>query len=380
MDNISILPSFPKMSIFYSGTERDTSTRLYLKEICAMRRLVLGLVWVAALATVGLVPVVSDACHRRGCCESYCGSAPCAVPCAPVAAPAPTFEERKVTYLKPVWKERVVEEVIVRCVPRQEKFFYEACVPTSRVEKRIVSVCKPVMREVETIQKVAVPIRTIEKRKVVCNVPVTREVEFTYTALIPRTREVPRTVTYCDYETRVVETTVPVCCVVPVTCTDACGRCYTTCRTVTEYRKCARTVCVPIPKTKEILVRECYYDKELRKGVRTVCDYRAEERWIEVPVCRYEYKDVPCRRMVCETVMEKREVAVTVCDIVREKREGVRTVVDRVPEKVTRKVRVCEYETVTETVRVPVCVPACYTPCDSCGRVGLFGRHRGCCN
>ena len=48
-------------------------------------------------------------------------------------------------------------------------------------------------------------------------------------------------------------------------------------------------------------------------------------------------------------------------------------------EKVTRKVRVCEYEPVTETIRVPVCVPACYTGCDTgCGRVGLFGRHRGC--
>src|SRR5262245_20770184 len=71
--------------------------------VCAMRRLVVGLVWVAALATAGLVPEGSDACGRRGCCESYCGSAPCAAPCV-VAPVAPTFEERTITCLKPVWR------------------------------------------------------------------------------------------------------------------------------------------------------------------------------------------------------------------------------------------------------------------------------------
>jgi hypothetical protein len=341
-----------------------------------MRRLV-GWLWVVPVVAVGLLPAASEAFGRRGGCREDCGPVYCA-PYMPPAAPEVRYEDRKITYLKPVWKDQVIEEVVVRCVPREEKFVYDVKVPVWRDETRIVKVNKPVMREEKYPAKVAYPVHGVEKRNVVVNVPVWKDVEYTYTVNVAKHRPVKRTVPFCTYETKFIETTVPVCRVVRDLCTDECGRCYTVCRTIVEHQKVTRCVRVPVHGTREVVVNECYYEPVLHKGVRRVCHYERKDTVVEVPTCRTEYKDVIHSRMVCHWEAVDQEMTYRVCDWRTDKREGVRCVYDRVEDKIKRTVRVCHHETVTETIRVPV-GGECYTSyhgCDDCGRGGLFGRRR----
>lgn len=352
-----------------------------------MRRLV-GWFWVAAL-TLAVVPAVSEGFGRRGGCRE-CGPSCCpppvcetSVPVMPYAPPEVKYEERKVTYMKPVWKDRTIEEVIVRCVPRTEKVFYDVRVPSFSDEKRMVKVARPTTREETVVCKVAYPVHTTEKRTVVQCVPVWRDVEYTCTVNVAKFRPVVRTVPTCTYETKHVVVKVPVCRVVSEVCTDSCGRCYTVCRTVMDYCDVTRCIVCPVYGTREVTVNECYYEPVLHKGVRKVCDFERRETVIDVPVCTTAWKDVPVTRTVCGTEWVDTEVTCRVCTWATEKRECSRTVFDRVADKVSRTIKVCEYETVTDTVRVPVCDtsvachPVSYSFCDTgchSGRRGLFRR------
>jgi hypothetical protein len=335
-----------------------------------------------SLATIALtIPAVSEGFGRRGGCREECAPA-CYTPCAPYmppAAPEIRYEERTVTYQKPVWKDRVIEETVVRCVPRTEKFVYDVRVPQHSEEKRTIKVSRPVMKEEKFTQRVAYMVRDVEKRTVTVNVPTYSDVEYTYDVRVAKHRPVTRTVPTCTYETRHIETTVPVCRVVRDVVTDECGRCHTVCRTVVDHQKVVRCVRVPVHGTREVVVNECYYETETRKGVRRVCNWEKKETVVEVPVCRTEYKDVERSRMVCHHEVVDQVVTVPVCNWVTEKREGTRQVMDRVADKVSRTVKVCEYETVTETIRVAVggdCHAVSYGCHDDCGggRRGLFRR------
>jgi hypothetical protein len=335
-----------------------------------MRRLVGGL-WVVPLVAVVILPAVGEGFGRRGGGHGGdCGPiyyAPCIVaPYMPPAVPEIRYEERKVTYLKPVWRDKEIEEVVVRCVPREEKFVYDVQVPVWRDEKKVVKVAKPAMREEKYTVKVAYPVHGSEKRTVVHNVPVWKDVEFNYTVNVAKFRPVTRTVPTCTYETKFIESTVPVCRVVRDLCTDECGRCYTVCRTVVEHQKVTRCVNVPVHGTREVVVNECYYEPVVHKGVRKVCDFERRETVVDVPTCTMAYKDVVQSRMVCFTEYVDQEMTYRVCDFKTDKREGSRMVVDRVTDKVRRTIRVCDYETVTDTIRVPVSdcyYPACFSDC-----------------
>lgn len=345
-----------------------------------MRRL-LGWFWVASLAVV-VLPSMSDAFGRRGGCRE-CGPAPCYSP-APVCAvpvvpaPAPAFETRTVTYQKPVWKDKTIEEVVVTYKPREEKFTYEVMVPRTTVETKTVKVSRQVVTEEPYTAKVAYPVHTTEKRPVVQMKPNWKDVEFTYTVNVAKFRPVVRTVPTCTYEVKHITVNVPVCRVVPQVCTDHCGNCYTVCRTVIEHQPVTKCISVPVHGTREVTVNECYYEPETRKGVRRVCEYERIETVIDVPVCTVAYKDVTLTRRVCNWVSEDREVSYNVCNWVKESREGVKIVHDRVENKVSRNVKICEYETVTETIQVPVCAPVAHYSCFDGYISGCGGRGRRC--
>lgn len=279
-------------------------------------------VFVALLSLAALVPSTASA---FGGLRRSCGGCEVAA-CAPVAAPAPVevkYEERTVTRYKPVTVEREVTCIVNRMVPRDVT--YTAMVPVMHKEKRMVSVC----------------------------VPVWREVEHRYTEMIPRIIKEQVKQTVYQRNVREVEDTVPVSRIVRTPCTDECGRCYDKCERVTEMVKVKRCVvdCVPVVRDVEVCRTVC--DRVERVGVRKVCDMHREQREVEVCVVRCHPE------------------------------ERVRKVYDCVPERVTRKVQVCEMQPYQETVRVPVC--ATTESCDSgCGhrRVfgGLFNRRGGCCN
>jgi hypothetical protein len=124
--------------------------------------------------------------------------------------------------------------------------------------------------------------------------------------MVPETRMVERTITVCRAVPRQVVRQVPVCVMVPSTCTDPCtGCCYTVCRPQTVM-------------------------KEIRC---TVFDRVSEQKQVTVPVCCYKpvQKTVQCRRIVC----------------------------DMVPKRIVRTVCYCEMVAYQTTVRVPVCATAC---------------------
>lgn len=342
-----------------------------------------------AVGVLGWAVMDADACHRRaGCCApESCGSAPCAVvesQPAPAPAPAPQFVEQQVTRYKCVTKEKDVQEVVSRLVPREEKYNYTVMVPVTTQQKRTETCYKPVQKQVEYTCTVMVPVTTQEKRTVTECQLVSKEVEYKYTVMVPKTVQEKRTVTYCEMERRLQECVVPVCRVVQVQCTDACGNCYTTCQRVVENQKVTREICVPVTKTKEVLVNVTVCEAQERVGKRTVCERVMSQREVLVNVVTCQAQARKMTRTVCEMVPETREVLVNVVTCQAEQRVGTRTVYECKQETVTRKVTYTEMVPETVTVRVPVaqCADYCNTVSD-CGsghghRRGLF--RRGCCN
>lgn len=261
----------------------------------------------------------------RGGCDTGCESAPCAS--TVVAAPAPQFEDRKVTRYKQVMKEKEVDVLECKRVTREEKYTYTVCVPVTKEEKRKVIVCTPVHKEVDYVYTVMVP-KTVQK-KVQCTNWVCERVN-------------------------VIEK-VPVCRTVCVTYVDECGRCCTRRERVTELVEVTRCVVKRTPVVTEQVVNVVVCEAVQKQGKRTVC----------------------------EIVRAEKEELVKVCSFEHVKKEGTRLVCEVVTEKVKRKVQYCELVAYEETVRVQV--GGCATSCDDgCGhghgRRGGFFRRGGCCN
>jgi hypothetical protein len=258
----------------------------------------------------------SSSCCSVSCCDTC---APCA---APVVAPAPQFTEQKVTCYKPVMVEKVIDVVVCKTVMKDVPFTYSVCVPVMKPEVRKVTTC------------ISVP----------------KEVEFTYTVMIPSTVSKVVKVTTYECKTEMVTEMRQVCKLVPVTCTDACGCCYTRCERVMVDVPCTRCVVTRIPIVKDVTVNEIVCTPEVRKGKKTVC----------------------------ELVTQVKDVTVNVCTYVTEQRQGVKKVCELVKEMTKQKVQVCTMVPYETTVRVPVCT-TCSTSscCDSvCGYA--YHGHRRC--
>ena len=320
-----------------------------------------------------LLPVVSSASGgRRGCGDSNCTSC---------VAEAPRYEDRVVTRYKCVTKERVVDEVVSRMVPHEEKYTYTVMVPVPTQEKRTVTHYTPQRREVDVKYTHMVPSTVKEVRRMAHFVPVTKVVDYTYFVSIPHTHKkiVKQTVYEC--QTRTVEDTVPVCRLVRREHVDECGRCYTTCERVTEMQKVTRCVVDRVPVTRDVETCETTYTREERKGQKTVCDVERRERDVEVCVVRYTPEERICKRTICEYVPHQREILVNVCHYRSEERTGVRTVYTCVKDTVKRTVAYTEMVPYQETIRVAV-GGGCHTSSDCCdgGRRRLFGGlfHRNC--
>lgn len=277
-------------------------------------------VFVTMLSLAALLPSTASA---FGGLRRSCGGCEVAA-CAPAAAPAPVevkYEERTVTRYRPVTKEKEVTCVVNRMVPRE--VVRTVMVPYSVKEKRVVTVC----------------------------VPVWREVEHRYTEMIPRiVKEVVKQ-TVIDRRVREIEDTVPVCRLVCKPCVDECGRCCTKCERVTEMVTLKRRVvdCIPVVRDVEVCRTVC--DRVERVGMRKVCDMHREQREVEVCVVRCRPEERVCK------------------------------VYDCVPETVTRMVRYCEMVPYQEVIRVPVCPTS--DCCESgCGHRRVFGGllSRGGCH
>jgi hypothetical protein len=205
----------------------------------------------AVLATVGLVVASSSASafgHRRDhCCSDSCAPAP--VCCAPAPAPQITWVDKTVTCYRPVMREKQIECVVNRVVPR----------------------------EVVT--------------------PLTR------TCMVPETRMVEKTITVCKMVPREVVKQVPVCVMVSTPCVDPCTGCtYNVCKPQTvmkEVRCCVmervaeqRTITVPVctykPVTETVQCKRIVCDVIPEKQVRTVryCEMEAYQKTVKVPVCQ----------------------------------------------------------------------------------------------
>jgi hypothetical protein len=340
----------------------------------------------AVIGLFGWAVADSQACHRRGSCggAEACGSAPCetvvAAPAAPAAPVAPQYVEQKVTTYKCVQKEREVQEVVCRMVPREEKYNYTVMVPVTKQETRKETYYRSVPKQVEYTATVMVPVTTQEKRKVTECQMTHKEVEFKYTVMVPKTTQEKRTVSYCEIERRQQEVTVPVCRTVQVQCQDECGNCYTRCQRVVEHQKVMREICVPVHKTKEVMVNVTVCEAQERVGKRTVCQPVMTEKEILVNVTRCQAEQRKFTKTVCEMVAETRDVTYNVTSCEAQQRTGTRTVYDTKHETVTRKVLYNEMVPETTTVRVPV--SQCVEACDSGSshghghRGGLFRRCR----
>jgi hypothetical protein len=334
------------------------------------------------LAAIAGLAIAADAqAHgrrSRGDCAPDCAPAPCVTTAAP--APAPQYEERKVTRYKTVTKEREVTETVCRMIPRQENYTYTVCVPKTRQEVRKVTVQVPRYREVEYCYTALVPETVRVKRTVVECIPTYRDVEYTYTVTIPRIEKSIVKQTVMQRNVKHVVEDVKVCKMVRETHTDECGRCYTTCRPVYDTVKVTRCVveCVPIVKDVEVCRTVC--ERQERKGVRRVCDVHRQERVIDVNVVRCRTEERVGKRTVCDYVTEVRDQAYLVCYYEKQERVGVRTVYDRKEEQVTRKVPYTECVPYEETIRVPVSpVSHCASDCDSgCSRGQRCGIFRRC--
>lgn len=315
-------------------------------------------------ALLGWVTLDSQASHRRGSCggSEACGPAPC----APVA---PQYVEQQVTRYKCVQKERDVQMVINRLVPREEKYTYTVMVPVTREVSRTETCYKPVHKQVEYTCTVMVPVTTQEKRTITRCQIVQKEVDATYTVMVPKTVQQKRTITYCELERRLQEVTVPVCRTIQVQCQDQCGNCYTACQRVVEYQKVTREVCVPIHKSKEVLVNVTVCEPQVRSCKKIVCHPVTTQTEVVCNVVRCVPQQQKMTRTVCEMVPETRQVVCNVTTCQAEQRTGTRTVYECRAETVTRKCFYNEMVPYTETIRVLVC-----NSCVSCG-----GGHRGCC-
>jgi hypothetical protein len=296
-----------------------------------MKRSVLTMLAIAALAGIALLPGTSEAFGRRkaSCCEI----APpcCAAPCAPVVAakPAPVeYRDVKVTKYKQEMVTKDVVELVCKTVMKEVPYKYTVCTPVITPTKKLVNVCKTV----------------------------TKEVPGTYTIMVPRT--VQEKVTCMTYQctTEVVTKQMPVCRTVCVPCVDACGNCTYVRRSVTEMQTVTCNVVKRVPVTKEMIVNKTICEPVQKTGTRTVCEVVTVQQEVTVNVCTYKTEVKEAKRLVCEVVTEK----------------------------VARKVQVCQMTPYTETVRVPVAAPCATTSCcePACGgraHRSLF-RRGGCCN
>jgi hypothetical protein len=182
-----------------------------------------------ALAVAGLIATASvcqaHGLGRRGCEEKNCGVPTCVTPCAP------QWVEKSVTCYRPEWKEREVTCTVNRVVPH-DVVTHEKCtvmVPTWHEEKKMVTMCKRVPREVER--------EIVTCRKVrVCEPP----------------------------------------------CEDCCAACR---RRPRHHREWVQEVCKvkclvwdSIPETREVTVRVCQYVPQERSYDvhRIVCETRPE--------------------------------------------------------------------------------------------------------
>lgn len=302
-----------------------------------MKRSVLTMVAIAALAGVALLPATSEAFGRRkaSCCEIAppCGAAPCAAPCAPVVAPAPApvqYRDVTVTKYKQVMVEKQIVELVCKTITKEVPYTYNVCTPVVTPTKKLVNVCKIV----------------------------TKEVPYTYTVMVPRTVQEKVLCTTYQCITEVVTKQVPVCKIVRVPCVDACGNCTYVCQRVTEMQTVSCNVVKRVPVQTERIVNKTICEPVLQKGTKMVCEYVTVQQEVTVNVCTYKTDVVTAKRLVCEVVTEK----------------------------VARKVQVCQVTPYTETIRVPVEVPCATTSCsEGCAepaghhvRRGLF--HRGSCS
>lgn len=308
------------------------------------------LTWFAAAAIMLAFALgTSEAHHRRG--SGCCVSAPS---CAPADCGPVQYVERQVTCYRAQAVEQTVTEQVTRCVAVQENFTYAVNVPVTRQEKRTQTVYVQQQKEIQVPVNVCVPVTTNERRTVTEYTPTNKVVNFTYTVMVPETvqRKVLSTTFQCVPRQETIA--VPVCRMVPVQCTDACGNCVTTCRPVVETQQVTRTVMDRVPTTQEVTINEVVCRAENRQGQRTVCEMVASQREVTVPVTRMQVQQQMVRRVVCEVVPQQQEVMVNVCSFETRQQTGTRTVYRPVTENVTRKVLVNQMVPYTTTVRVPV--------------------------
>ena len=284
---------------------------------------------------------------------------------APPAVPAQQFCERTYTCYKPVAVEREIKQVICKLVPREEKYTCTVYVPVWKDVKRTETYCVPVQKEVVYTCNVMVPVTTQEKRTVRECSMIQKEVDYKCTVMVPRTVQEKRVVCYPEIQRKLIEEVVPVCKLVRVECTDACGNCYTTCQRVMENQKVTREVCVPILKTKEVMVNVVVCEPQVRIAKKIVCQpvYTDKVVLVNVTKCVAEARTV--KGTVCEMVPKTREVVCKVMSCVPEQRTGSRTVYSTVQETVTRKVMCTEMVPFTQVERIPIICGGCSDYCAS---------------
>src|ERR1043165_8857004 len=140
--------------------------------------------------------------HRGDCgggCDTGCASSAPYGPvadCAPAPAPAPQYVEQKVTRYKQVMVEKEIEELVSRCVARQEKFTYNVQVPVMTPEKRTETFYSRVEKQVPFTYTVNVPVTVPEKRTETFYNRVEKQVPYTYTVNVPVTVPEKRTETF----------------------------------------------------------------------------------------------------------------------------------------------------------------------------------------
>jgi hypothetical protein len=172
--------------------------------------------------------------------------------CEPVCCMKVIYEEREVTVMKPVWKEKEEKVKVCKLVPREEVRKHECTVmvPEWKDEKRTVTVitCKP--REVE---------------RAVCRTTWVRE-----------------------------------CCVDPCT---GCTRTVCKPHTVVEKVKCIVMDCVP--EKKEVTVKVCHYKPEKRTWETkcTVYDRKEETVTRKVMYCEMQPHKQKVKVAVCVPVV-----------------------------------------------------------------------------
>ena len=317
--------------------------------------------FVAALFLAGLLP--AEACGRRhgssSCapaCESSCGSSACggsacassACEAAPCAAPAPQYEERKVTRYKAVMSERDVTQAVTKMVQKQENFTYTVMVPHTVAEKRKVTEYNTVQEQQPYTYTVMVPRTVAEKRKVTEYNTVQEQQAYTYTVMVPHTVTENVSHTVMRRVTEQVTESVPVCKIVR-TSGDACGGCASSCERVTVMEQRTRCVTKCVPETVTVACNKTVCTAEQRQGTRTVC----------------------------KTVPVVREITVNRTECVAEQRQGTRTICVPVTENVTHKVQVCTQVPYEETIRVQVCgSSSCGS--DSCGSACSSSSETAC--